>query len=45
MTRYKVHFPEQDVYVNATCEAEADFTARDDVEPDSIEEVEGCSDE
>jgi hypothetical protein len=37
--RYKVHFFEQDVIVDATEEAEAEFLARDEVECDAIGEV------
>jgi len=36
--RYKVHFSEQDVFVDATEEAEAMFLAQSDVECNSIDE-------
>jgi hypothetical protein len=39
MTRYKVHFPEQDIFVDASEEAEADFLAQQECECDSIDEV------
>lgn len=39
MTWYKVHFPEQDIKVEASEDAEAEFTACEEVECDSIEEI------
>ena len=39
MTKYKVHFDEQDVVVDADEEAEALFVAMSEVECSSIEEV------
>jgi hypothetical protein len=39
MTKYRVHFSEQDIVVDAEDSAEADFLAREGVECDSIEET------
>jgi len=41
MSRYKVHFFDQDIIVDASDEAEAMIIAQSEVECDSIEEVGG----
>ncbi len=45
MAWYKIHYSEQDVEVEASEEAEADFLARQEVEPDSIEEIDSPSED